>query len=185
MLFLILAWRKWLLHVRDILWSSSTRSTGFGSLPYEPCPSTDFFFSFFLLTGRRCHFRFRVPANRCQVTRVRLPSTNICWSPRDPHSFLTVILWRLATVNSNTGNSINLISIVSVGHHVTVTTLNRGLFWLRYKPQDLKWRYSFLCQGVGNLCVSWYPRDLCNFFSFKHLSQNSHLHAKPLFIVTL
>ena len=23
---------------------------------------------------------------------------------------------------------------------------------------------------VGNLCVSWYPRDLCNFFSFKHLS---------------
>ena len=38
----------------------------------------------------------------CQATRVRLPSTNICWSPHDPHSFLTVILWRLATVNSNT-----------------------------------------------------------------------------------
>ena len=57
---------------------------------------------------------------RCQATRVRLPNTNICWSPRDPHSFLTVILWRLATVNLNTGNNINLISIVSVGDHVTV-----------------------------------------------------------------
>ena len=57
---------------------------------------------------------------RYQATRVRLPSTNICWSPRDPHSFLTVILWWLATVNSNTGNSINLISIVSVGYHVTL-----------------------------------------------------------------
>ena len=61
---------------------------------------------------------------RCHATRVRLPSTNICWSPLcDLHSFLTVTLWWLATVNSNTGNSINLISIVSVGHHVTPTKL--------------------------------------------------------------
>ena len=36
------------------------------------------------------------------VTQVRLLSTNICWSSLWPHSFLTVILWRLATVNSNT-----------------------------------------------------------------------------------
>ena len=36
---------------------------GFGSVSYEPCPTTNFFFSFFSLTGRRCHFCFRVPAN--------------------------------------------------------------------------------------------------------------------------
>ena len=28
----------------------------------------------------------------CQATRVRSPSTNMCCSPCDPHSFLTVIL---------------------------------------------------------------------------------------------
>ena len=72
---------------------------------------------------------------RCQATRMRLPSTNICWSPRDPHSFLTVILWRLATVNSNMGNSINLISIVSVGHHVTIVSEKKNgqtLSWWSY-----------------------------------------------------
>ena len=40
-----------------------TRSTGIGSVCHEPCPITNFFFSFLSLTGRRCHFRFRVPAN--------------------------------------------------------------------------------------------------------------------------
>ena len=39
------------------------RVLGFGSFSYEPCPTTNFFFWFFSLTGRRCHFRFRVPAN--------------------------------------------------------------------------------------------------------------------------
>ena len=67
MLFLILAWRKWLLHVRDIL-LSSTRSTGFGSVPYEPCPSTNFPYFLFPLTGGSPHFRFRVPANRLAST---------------------------------------------------------------------------------------------------------------------
>ena len=108
--------------------SSFTRSTGFGSARYEPCPTTDFLIFYF-------RWREGVPTSvlgsqpivwllpssfRCQATRVRLPSTNRCWSPLcDLHSFLTVTLWCLATVNSNTGNSINLISIVSVGHHVT------------------------------------------------------------------
>ena len=100
----------------------------FGSVSYEPCPTTNFLIIYF-------RWREGVPTSvlgsqpivwllpssfRCQATRVRLPSTNICWSPRDPHSFLTVTLWWLATVNSNTGNSINLIFIVSVGHHVTL-----------------------------------------------------------------
>ena len=101
MLFLILAWRTWLLRVRDIFLSSSTRSTGFGSVCHEPCPTTDLIIPFFSLTGRRCHFRFRTPANH-------LASTFFLPVPGDPrevteykHLFLTVILWWLATVNLN------------------------------------------------------------------------------------
>ena len=63
MLFLIPAWRKWLLHVRDILWSSSTQSTGFGFVCHEPCPTTNLSYYLFPLTGRSPHFRFGVPAN--------------------------------------------------------------------------------------------------------------------------
>ena len=33
--------------IRNIFMSSSTRSTGFGSVCHEPCPTTNFFFSFF------------------------------------------------------------------------------------------------------------------------------------------
>ena len=53
----------------------------------------------------------------------------------DPHYYgvLTVILWWLATVNSRTGNSRNLISIVSVGHHVTIYIyfwFFKDFFWI-------------------------------------------------------
>ena len=105
-----------------------TRSTGFWSVCHEPCPITNFSYYLFPLTGGGVPtsvlgsqpITWLLSSSRCQATRVRLPSTNICWSPLcDLHSFLTVTLWWLATVNSNTGNSINLISIVSVGHHVT------------------------------------------------------------------
>ena len=41
---------------------------GFSSVCHEPCPTTNFLFSFFPLTGRRCHFRFRVPANHLAST---------------------------------------------------------------------------------------------------------------------
>ena len=102
MLFLILAWRIWLLRVRDIFLSSSTRSTDFGSVCHEPCPTTNFSYYLFPLTGRSPHFRFRVPANRLASTFF-LP---VLGDPREvteyKHLFLTVILWRLATVNSNT-----------------------------------------------------------------------------------
>ena len=40
---------------------------GFGSVSYEPCPTTDFSY-LFPLTGRSPHFRFRVPANRLAST---------------------------------------------------------------------------------------------------------------------
>ena len=33
--------------IRNIFMSSSTRSTGFGSVCHEPCPTTNFFFPFF------------------------------------------------------------------------------------------------------------------------------------------
>ena len=69
MLFLTLAWRTWVPRVRDIFLSSSPRNTGFGSSArYEPCPTTNFSYSLFPLTGRNPHFRFRVPANRLAST---------------------------------------------------------------------------------------------------------------------
>ena len=55
--------KKWLLRVRDIFFCLLLPGVlGFGSVRHEPCPTTNFFF-FFSLTRRRCHFRFRVPAN--------------------------------------------------------------------------------------------------------------------------
>ena len=91
---------------------------GLSSVRHEPCPTTNFLF-LFSLTGRRCHFRFRVPANHLAslffppLTRrsvratichpvshsfsIRSPSTNICFSILtwicyfgiDPHSFMS------------------------------------------------------------------------------------------------
>ena len=54
--------------IRNIFMSSSTRSTGFGSVCHEPCPTTNFSYFLFPLTGRSPHFRFRVPANRLAST---------------------------------------------------------------------------------------------------------------------
>ena len=130
-LFLTLAWRKWLLRVSQIFFRLlHPEYLAFGSVSYEPCPKTDLFTFYFRwregvptsVLGSQPIIWLLSPSPWCPATWVRLPSTNICWYPlRDLHSFLTVTLWRLATVNSNTGNSINLISIVSVGHHVTLT----------------------------------------------------------------
>ena len=41
---------------------------GFSSVRHEPCPTTNFLIFLFPLTGRRCHFRFRVPANHLAST---------------------------------------------------------------------------------------------------------------------
>ena len=40
----------------------------FSSVRHEPCPTTNFLIFLFPLTGRRCHFRFRVPANHLAST---------------------------------------------------------------------------------------------------------------------
>ena len=126
MLFLTLAWRKWLLRVSQIFFHPEYLA--FSSVSYEPCPKTDFFTFYFRwregvptsVLGSQPIIWLLSPSPKCPATWVRLPSTSICCYPLcDLHSFLTVTHWRLATVNSSTGNSINLISIVSVGHHVT------------------------------------------------------------------
>ena len=69
MLFLILAWRTGSI-VSEIFFSSSfTRSTWL-LVPSatKPVQQLTFLLSNFSLTGRRCHFRFRVPANRLAST---------------------------------------------------------------------------------------------------------------------
>ena len=68
MLFLVLAWRTWLLRVRDIFLSSSTRSCGFGSVCHELCPTTNFVFSFFRWQEEGATSVFRVPANHLAST---------------------------------------------------------------------------------------------------------------------
>ena len=127
MLFLILAWRTRVPRVSDIL-LSSTRNTSFGSSArYEPCQTIDFFSFFFRRRGEGCHFRFRAPANHLASLSFSLPvsgdlrllSTNICWYPLcDLHSFLMVFL-TVCHCSFRQEDSINLISIVSVGYHMT------------------------------------------------------------------
>ena len=133
MLFLLLAWRTWVPRVRDIFFC--LLHPEYWLLVCLPQALSN-------LTFLTIYFRWRegVPTSvlgsqpivwllpssfQCQATQVRSPSINICGSLLcDLNSFLTVTLWRLATVNSNTGNSINLISIVSVGYHVTLLCLD-------------------------------------------------------------
>ena len=125
--------KKMAFSIRNIVMSSSTRNTGFGSSATSPVQQLTFLTIYFRwregvptsVLGSQPIIWLLSPSFPCLATRVRSPSINICGSPLcDVHSFLTVTLWWLATVNSNTGNSINLISIVSVGHHVTITYLS-------------------------------------------------------------
>ena len=115
-LFLTLAWRKWLLRVSQIFFRLlHPEYLAFGSVSYEPCQTTNFFSFLFPLTGGSPHFRFRVPANRLastflppwlgdfvRATRCH-PSQVTEYRQVAPiyHHALTVILWGLATVNSN------------------------------------------------------------------------------------
>ena len=102
-LFLILTWRTWLLRVRDIFFlPSSTRSTGFGSVCHEPCPTTLFvFFFFFRWREEGTTSVFRVPANHLASLFFLPVSGDPSEVTKYKHLFLTVILWWLATVNSN------------------------------------------------------------------------------------
>ena len=69
---------------------------GFSSVRHEPCPTTDFLFSFFRwreegatsVLGSQPIVWLLPSSFPCQATRVRSPSTNICWSPLWPTFFL-------------------------------------------------------------------------------------------------
>ena len=94
--------KKWLLRVRDILFVFFyPEYLAFGSVRHEPCPTTNFSYYLFPLTGRSPHFRFGVPANHFAFTFF-LP---VLGDPSEvteyKHLFLTVILWWLAPVNWN------------------------------------------------------------------------------------
>ena len=94
-------------------------------LPRAPSNNWPFYF-LFPLTGRSPHFRFRVSANHLASPSfplvsgdLRLLSTNICWYPLcDLHSFLTVTFLTGCHCSFQREDSINLISIVSVGYHM-------------------------------------------------------------------
>ena len=94
--------KKWLLCVRDILFVFFyPEYLALVPSATNPVQQLIFLFSFFSLTGRRCYFRFRVPANhlaslffplvrrsvRATICHhvshslfIRSPSTNICFS---------------------------------------------------------------------------------------------------------
>ena len=99
---------------------------GYGSVCHEPFPITNFLIIYFCwgeevptsVLGSQPIIWLLSSSSWCPATWVRSPSTNI-WSPLcDLHSFLTVTLWRLDTINSNTRSS-NFISLLPVGYHVT------------------------------------------------------------------
>ena len=95
--------KKWLLHVWDILFVFFyPEYLAFGSVRHEPCPTTDFLIIFFRWWEEGATSVFMVPAYHLASTFF-LP---VSGDPREvskyKHLFLTVILWRLATVNSNT-----------------------------------------------------------------------------------
>ena len=111
MLFLVLAWRNGSFVSEIFFCLLLPGILGFGSVRHEPFPTTNFLFSFFRwreegatsVLGPQPIIWLLPSSFLCQETQVRSQSINICGSPLcDPHSFLTVILWRLATVNSNT-----------------------------------------------------------------------------------
>ena len=108
--------------------SSSPGVNGYGSVCHEPFPITNISSRFFRRRGEGCHFRFRAPANHLASLSFSLPvsgdlrllSTNTCWYPLcDLHSFLTVTFLTGCHCSFQREDSINLISIVSVGYHVT------------------------------------------------------------------
>ena len=95
---------------------------GFGSVRHKSCPTTNFLFSFFRwrkegapsVLGSQPIIWLLPSSFPCQATLglldvtpypILYPSGHQVQTSGlhcDPHSFLTVILWRLATVNSNT-----------------------------------------------------------------------------------
>ena len=102
MLFLILAWRIGSFVSEILFVFFYPEYLAFGSVHHKPCPTTLFFFSFFCWREEGATSVFRVPANHLVSTFFLLVSGDPREVTEYKHLFLTVILWRLATVNSNT-----------------------------------------------------------------------------------
>ena len=110
MLFLTLAWRKWLLRVsQNFFVFFYPEYLAFGSVSLEPCPTTNFFTIYFRwregfptsVLGSQPIVWLLHSSFQCQATQVRSPSINICGSPLcDLHSFLTVTLWGLLLIQT-------------------------------------------------------------------------------------
>ena len=110
MLFLILAWRKWLLQSEIFFVFLYPEYLALVLTPTNPAQQLTFLTIYFRwregvptsVLGSQPIIWLLSSSSWCPATWVRLPSTNICWYPLcDLHSFLTVTLWRLATVHSN------------------------------------------------------------------------------------
>ena len=144
---------------------SSTRNTGYGSSArYEPCSKTNFLTIYFRWRGGGgAPLPFWGPSQSFGNSLPPLPvsgdlrllSTNTCWYPLcDLHSSLTVTLWRLDTVNSNTRSS-NFISLLPVGYHVTQTILSK--YFLEFKgtwtnPTNLVENFKNIFNSRCNFC---------------------------------
>ena len=130
---------------------------GFSSVCHEPCPTTNFSLFLFSLTRRRCHFRFRVPANHLASTFFLPVSGDPSEVTEYQHllvSTLTHILYfdGLLLLIHARGNSSNLISIFSVGHHVTtVKIFFSGISrWRPLQYLDITYIYIYIYMTIGN-----------------------------------
>ena len=140
MLFLTLAWTTWGSSCPRYVFVFFTRSNGYGSVCHEPCPKTDFLTVYF-------RWQEGVPTSVLGSQPIIWLLSPSPW-PGDPfgllyvtqvpfffhqvtqykhlffHSNLGFLLWDWPTFFHNGSfqreDSINLISIVSVGYHVTL-----------------------------------------------------------------
>ena len=148
--------------------------------PLRTLPNNSLSYFLFLLTGRSPYFRFGVPANHLASLflplvsgDLRLLSTNICWYPLcDLHSFLTVTFLTGCHCSFQWEDSINLISIVSVGYHVTRDT-GSNMVWATIQHINL-WRlfnakailveeqqWYYLNYSWKDKVVHTFPKGIC------------------------
>ena len=131
---------------------------------------------FFRRRGEGCHFRFRVPANHLASPSfplvsgdLRLLSTNICWYPLcDLHSFLTVTFLTGCHCSFQREDSISLISIVSVGYHVTHSS---NYFY--HNPEKLKKDIT----NSGIFLIIYIERDRQNIYIYAYIYIYIYIHT--------
>ena len=81
MLFLILAWRIGSFVSEILFVFFYPEYLAFGSVHHEPCPTTNFFYYLFPLTGRSIHFRFWGPSQSFGFSLLPSPVRRPEWGP--------------------------------------------------------------------------------------------------------